>query len=753
MMIFSMIEVFFRFHIEREMPKKKVSDNPTELMESFTKDSFSPFLRFFTSRDIINSLLESFIISRFLAKLGILPEEIQTQEVGKELLSKTAFEVSKTRDGMYVTPMDIFAAYLFLTEEKTKLLFTRRIKKEDVFILLRWLLAENPSIEKKSPVRIHFAGAGIGEGIISGWTPETKKYTFNFTLDSLKEIPLIDGREKEFNEMVESLQKMENNNILLVGDHGSGKETLVRALASKSFSSELPDEISHKRIFQFLTGAFIAGAGNRSEVEERLQFVIAEISHAINVILYIDGFENLMGATSYNLDLSGALLPYLKTGKLPIIATMTAGSYKAYMQRHPLKEVFTVIQLPEPDKKTVLLMTLRDAQKIEDTYTVLLTYTAITKAIDLATRFFQDEVLPGSAVALLENVANKVSLSTSPLFGKTKRKLVTDVEVEARVQEQTHVPLSKPTKEEADILLHLEDKLHERIIDQQEAVKAISEAIRRVRSGMTQGRRPISFLFLGPTGVGKTETAKALADLYYGGEKTMLRFDMSEYSDQTGLKRLLGAPPGEGTERGELTDKIHDNPSSLVLLDEFEKANSAIHNLFLQVLDDGRLTDNKGQTVSFSNAIVIATSNAGSELIREEVSKGIPIDRIFQQKLLDFIETKAIFKPELLNRFDGVIIFKPLSADAVSAVVTLLIENLIKTLKEQDITLVVEDAVIEKIASEGADEAFGARPLRRYIQEHLEDEIAKKKLTDEITRGKTATVSLNEKGELFLTIS
>jgi len=391
--------------------------------------------------------------------------------------------------------------------------------------------------------------------------------------------------------------------------------------------------------------------------------------------------------------------------------------------------------------------------KIEKKYAVILSYRAVISAVELSERFYQDEVLPGSAVSLLEDVANIVARDPARQFyERTHHKMVLEADIVTKVEQTSHVSIALPTGNEIQVLLHLEDKLHERVIAQDEAIKAVSEAMRRLRSGMSTSERPISFLFLGPTGVGKTETAKSLADFYYGGEKNMIRLDMSEYTDEDGLKRLLGAPPGEGNERGELTDKIHDNPAALILLDEFEKANAKIHNLFLQVFDDGRLTDNKGNTVSFRNAIIIATSNAGSEFIREEIEKGTKIDSNFQHRLLDQLQSQGIFKPELLNRFDDVVIFKPLGKEQVTAVVRLLLEALKNDMEKQDIKVYFDDAVIAKIAQEGFDAEFGARPLRRYIQDTIEDVIAQKKLTKEIIRGKTVTFSLDGTGALHTAI-
>jgi len=423
------------------------------------------------------------------------------------------------------------------------------------------------------------------------------------------------------------------------------------------------------------------------------------------------------------------------------------------MEKNPLKEVFTVISLSEPERDSAIQMVLGEARNIEKEYSVILSYRAIVSAIELAGRFTQDEVLPGSAIALLGDVSNAVAKSSDrKMYERTHHKIVLEEDVVKRVEKMSHVAIALPTGQEIQTLLHLEDKLHQRVIAQDEAIKLVSEAMRRLRSGMTTSERPISFLFLGPTGVGKTETAKSLADFYYGGENHMIRFDMSEYTGEDGLRRLLGAAPGEGNERGELTDKVHDNPSSLILLDEFEKANPQIHNLFLQVLDDGRLTDNKGTTVSFRNSIIIATSNAGSEFIREELDKGVKLDKSFQSKLLDNIESKGIFKPELLNRFDDVVVFRSLGQEQISQVVKLMLEQLKKEMEEQDIKLYFDDAVVAKVAEEGFDKEFGARPLRRYIQDTIEDILAQKKLTGEITRGKTVTFSLDGTGAMHVAI-
>lgn len=750
-----MNEIFFRYKISKATPKITVDkNNGKNIFDSFTLPSLSLFISAGSTPAFINKLFKYPQVRCFMQKANMSEKDVAMHAIESKILASSAFEVTKTFHGKFVTTLDMFIAYLLLIEPNNKLLFAKQLKGTDLNNLVYWLRQEYSTEETAAKNRLQFTGGGIGESLIAGWTPETKKYAINFTYSAaLKNKALITGREKEFKAILEGLIKAENNNVLLVGDIGSGKENLVKAFAYHSFEGNLGSFLNYRRVLELMVGAFTAGASNRNELESRLQTIISEISHAVDVILYIPEFQNIMGASAYNLDISGALLPYLESGNLPVIATISTGNYKAYIERNPIKEVFTVVELKEPDKNTAIQMVMEKTQEIEKKNKVLISYLAVASAVELANRFLQDSVLPGSAITLLENVANKIALSQAPFFEHTRKKIVLEEHVVKHVEQTVHVAIAMPDKKEIDILLHLEDKLHERIIDQHEAVTAIAEAMRRARSGLASSQKPISFLFLGPTGVGKTETTKALADLYYEGEKNMIRLDMSEYTDEIGIRRLLGAPPGEGDERGELTDKIHDHPASLVLLDEFEKAHPKIHNLFLQVLDDGRLTDNKGVTVSFANALIIATSNAGSEFIREKVGKGTSLDKEFQTKLLDYLQTNKIFKPELLNRFDGIITFKPLGGAEMKQVVNLLLKKITQDLDKQDIKITFDLAVIEKIATDGFDQEFGARPLRRYIQDNIEDLIAKRKLTGEIARGKNINVGIDGMNNIQLVIT
>ena len=743
-------EIFFRFHVYMAQPVLPVSKNKKGAwMESSSRDLLQIVFSVPASAKFVTNLVNRPSASFILEKAGMFESEIKIYDLPAEQILAKAAEIVTSVNGQYLTTMDALAAYLFLTEEQSKTLFNHEIKSEELLQILLWARSQFSNEEHPQPIRVNFTGEGIGEGLVNGWTPETKNYTQDFSYREIK--PFLIGREEQYIALLEALSKRENNNILLVGADGVGKENLVAQLANDSYYSRISGFLNHKSILQLMIGPLIAGAQNRSDLELRLESIVAEVSHARNVILYIPDFENLMGASSYAIDLSGALLPYLKMGFLPIIASMSPGNYKTYMQQNPLHEVFTLINVNEPNIELATQMLIAKTGDIERENGVGLTYHAVMAAVNLANRYDQDAVLPGSAVKLLNDAANSVAVSSqSHNMHKSKRKIVFASDVEAQIRLKTQVNVGAPTTEEKDLLLHLEDKIHEKVIDQTHAISAVAEALRRLRSGLIAQNRPISFLFLGPTGVGKSETAKALASVYFGGEQNMIRLDMSEYSDIEGERRLLGSAPGEGNERGELTDKIHDNPFSLVLLDEFEKAHFKILDLFLQVLEDGRLTDNKGRTVTFVNSIIIATSNAGAEFIRENLVAGQAIDRSFQKKLLEYLQQQQIFRPELLNRFDDIITFSPLGSAELKQIVQLILNDIVQQMSQQDISLSFSESVIEKIVEEGADLEFGARPVRRYIQDNIEDLIAKAKLQDQIKRGERIIINVDASGQIVL---
>lgn len=743
---FCMFELFFRYKVAHIAPDVSLANNSGDLSVSCTRELLQVSALQEKMDGILPNLLQYPQVIFLLQKANIEKKEVPLVALPKQDVLTYAASLAKTLNGTKITTMDMLAAYMLLIEQQQKLLFNKQVKQEEWLDILLW--ARHTFSQEESPVkkRVHFAGAGIGEALTTGWTLETQKYTSDFAYKAYKLKPHITGREKEYQLFIEGLSKKEKNNVLLVGNVGSGRENLVAYLVQQSLTSTVQAELNHIKVLELMIGPLIAGAANRAELESRLQAIIEEVSHSRNVVLYIPEFQNIIGSSSYNVDLSGALYPYLQSGNVPIIASVTVGNYKTYIEKNTLREVFNLVKLEEPDGRTAMLMLLQKAGEIEEKYQVLLTYKAIDVAVEYANRYFQDASLPGSAANLLEDVANKMgedTQKTSLLHGKSTYTILPE-HVISVIEQKTHIAVATPQGAEKELLLHLEEKLHERVISQGEAITAIAEAMRRVRSGLVSLKRPISFLFLGPTGVGKTETTKALASLYFGGEEKMIRLDMSEYADEEGVKRLLGAPPGEGAERGELTDKVTDNPFSIVLLDEFEKAYPKILDLFLQVLEDGRLTDNKGVTVSFINSIIIATSNAGAEFIRQEVQKGTALDKDFNHRLLDHLQTNHLFRPELINRFDAVIIFKPLGEPEMLQITKLLLDDVTKRLAEQDITFTYDEKLLTKVAKEGYDPQFGARPLRRYVQDNVEDILAQKKLRDEIKRGDRLLMTIDE---------
>jgi len=675
--------------------------------------------------DIVKFLLRQEEVNFLLKKAGIKKEEVGLLEIQKNTVINT--------------PLDFFVDYLLSTEVQTKLLFRKQLKKEDILNIVYWAKIEFQN--KGKPLEVKFFGEGFAESWTYGWTLETKKYMVDLTPEIFNKKTLLLGRKSEYKQLLTALTAKKS--VILVGEPGSGKNSLVEALSFESFSSNLKD-FHHQRIFKLYVDTLLAGAINQGEIEKRLDEIIAEISHSGNVIIYISDFENILGSSSFKIDLSGVLIPYLKNKSIRIIGTVTSGSYKKFIEKlTSFTDVFEIIRLEEPDRNTMLQMLLDKASSIEKKMKVELSYKAILTALNLANKYLIDRTLPGAGVVFLEDTANEVKLS-----GK---KEILESDVVKRVEEKTKTSLSSPTEEEKKLLINLEEKMHESLVDQEEAVKSIAEGIRRIRSGLKLGAKPISFLFLGPTGVGKTQTAKTLSVLYFNGEKNMIRFDMSEYSSGDGVGKFIGS--GIGSENEGIAGKIHENPSSLILLDEFEKADPSIHNLFLQILDDGRLTDNNGKTVSFTNAIIVATSNAGSEFIREEIGKGLIIDKNFKDKFLGYLLSKNIFKPEFLNRFDDIVVFKPLGMVEVVQITGLLLKEVSKELLEKEIAVNFDEKIIAKIAKEGFDEQFGARPLRRFIQDNIEDLLAQKMLKNEIKRGDKINISVDPSNNLQITVN
>ncbi len=609
--------------------------------------------------------------------------------------------------------------------------------------------------------------------------------------------PVI-GRSKEIQRVIEVLSRRTKNNPVLIGEPGVGKTAIAEGLAQQIINNEVPEILRDKRVMTLDMGTVVAGTKYRGEFEDRLKKVMDEIRQAGNIILFIDELHTLIGAGGAEgaIDASNILKPSLARGELQCIGATTLDEYRKYIEKDAaLERRFQPIQVDEPtiEESIQILKGLRD--RYEAHHRVSITDEAIDAAVKLSDRYISDRFLPDKAIDLIDEAGSKVRLrsyTTPPNLKELEVKL-DDVrkekdasvqsqefekaaslrDTEQRLREQleetkktwkekqgqensevtvddiahvvsawTGVPVTKLAQTETDKLLNMEAILHGRLIGQEEAVKAVSKAVRRARAGLKDPKRPIgSFIFLGPTGVGKTELARALAESIFGDEEAMIRIDMSEYMERHSTSRLVGSPPGYVgyEEGGQLTEKVRRKPYSVVLLDEIEKAHPDVFNILLQVLEDGRLTDSKGRTVDFRNTILIMTSNVGASALKMNKYVGFNIQdegqdyKDMKGKVME--ELKRAFRPEFLNRIDETIVFHSLEKQHLTEIVTLMANQLITRLKEQEIFLELTDAAKEKIAKEGFDPEYGARPIRRAIQRHVEDYLSEELLKGNIQKG------------------
>ncbi|MDO3662387.1 ATP-dependent protease ATP-binding subunit ClpC [Bacillus sp. C28GYM-DRY-1] len=623
--------------------------------------------------------------------------------------------------------------------------------------------------------------------------------------------PVI-GRSKEIQRVIEVLSRRTKNNPVLIGEPGVGKTAIAEGLAQQIINNEVPEILRNKRVMTLDMGTVVAGTKYRGEFEDRLKKVMDEIRQAGNIILFIDELHTLIGAGGAEgaIDASNILKPSLARGELQCIGATTLDEYRKYIEKDAaLERRFQPIQVDQPsaDESIQILKGLRD--RYEAHHRVSITDDAIEAAVKLSDRYISDRFLPDKAIDLIDEAGSKVrlrSFTTPPNLKELEQKLdevrkekdaavqsqefekaASLRDTEQRLREQvedtkkswkekqgqensevtvddiamvvsswTGVPVSKIAQTETDKLLNMESILHSRVIGQDEAVVAVAKAVRRARAGLKDPKRPIgSFIFLGPTGVGKTELARALAESIFGDEEAMIRIDMSEYMEKHSTSRLVGSPPGYVgyDEGGQLTEKVRRKPYSVVLLDEIEKAHPDVFNILLQVLEDGRLTDSKGRTVDFRNTILIMTSNVGASELKRNKYVGFNVQDETQnhKDMKDKVmgELKRAFRPEFINRIDEIIVFHSLEKKHLTEIVSLMSDQLTKRLKEQDLSIELTDAAKAKVAEEGVDLEYGARPLRRAIQKHVEDRLSEELLRGNIHKGQHIVLDV-EDGEFVV---
>ncbi len=657
----------------------------------------------------------------------------------------------------------------------------------------------------------------IGEGGTSteqksqSGTPKLDKFGVDLT-QAAKEGRLdpVIGRAEEIERIIQILSRRTKNNPVLIGEPGVGKSAIAEGLAEKVVAGNVPDMLKNKRVFMLDLASMLAGSKFRGEFEERLKDALAELKKDKNVVLFIDELHTIVGAGAAEgaMDAANILKPMLARGEIQVIGATTIDEYRKYIEKDAaLERRFQPVNVGEPSTEEALeiLRGLRD--RYEAHHKVTITDEAIKAAVDLSQRYIMDRFLPDKAIDLIDEAASKVRIAmfTSPpdlrdleeklekiaqekdqavthqqyeqaaqlrdeeaqvkkeieeRSGKWKsdmakeRGIVTEEDIAQIVASWTHVPVSKLTEDESKKLLHLESMLHERVIGQSEAVTAVSKAIRRARAGLKDPARPIgSFIFLGPTGVGKTELTKALAASMFGDENAMIRLDMSEYMEKHAVSKLIGSPPGYVgyEEGGQLTQAVRTKPYSVILLDEIEKAHPDVFNILLQVLEDGRLTDSKGRVVDFKNTIIIMTSNVGAHDIEtNRIGFGSDSEKTDKEQLKQYDEMKEkmmealkrTFRPEFINRIDDIIVFHKLTQEDTQQIAELMLQSVSKRLLDREIDLTYTKDAAKLMAKDGMSDQYGARPLRRMIQQTVED-----KLSEEILSG---NINIGDKVKMYV---
>ena len=641
-------------------------------------------------------------------------------------------------------------------------------------------------------------------------TPSLDEFGTDLTLAAQEQrLDPVVGREKEIERVIQILARRTKNNPILIGEPGVGKTAIAQGLAMKIVNSEVPDILENKKIVQLDMGLLVAGTKYRGEFEERLKKIMDEIRQAGNIILVIDEMHTLIGAGAAEgaIDAANILKPALSRGEIQVIGATTLDEYRKHIEKDSaLERRFQMVLVEQPSVQETIEIIKGLKSKYEEHHKLKISDEAIVAATELSNKYITERFLPDKAIDIIDEAASRVRLNVSnlPPEGKELEKELkatikqkedairsqefetasnlrnTEVQIKDKIRELqdswrssqennkptvgveevaqvistiTGVPVTKITEGESERLLKLEDTLHKRVIGQNEAVVALSKAIRRARVGLKSPNRPIgSFIFSGPTGVGKTELAKALAEAVFGSEDNIVRVDMSEFMEKHSTAKLIGSPPGYVgyDDGGHMTEIIRKKPYSVVLFDEIEKAHPDVFNIMLQILDDGRLTDSKGRLISFKNTIIIMTSNVGASMITSTQKLGFSVagdeKKDKYEKLKDTVmeELKKAFRPEFLNRIDDIIVFAHLSKEEIREIVDLMLKDLFKRLDERELTIEVGDDVKDYLAKEGYSEAYGARPLRRVIQKKIEDVLAEEILTGNYKPKDTLVMSMED---------
>lgn len=679
-------------------------------------------------------------IERHLLGLKVLKQRPELSSELREVLV-LAFVDAVKRKQESVDPLNALTFCYQRSPILAEILYDLEVDADKINNVCEWLHINRQLVLNYQSYRrsaILKPGSGMDRAYTAVATPTLDHFSHDLTLAAkYGRLELCVGRQAEINSIFETIESGQGG-VLLVGASGTGKTMIINGIAQLMVSEQVPKFLQDKRLVEIDVSRLVSGAA-ASEAEARLLSCINEAARSKNIILHIANIENLVGISAGgqdSLDLSEVLSESLSRNRIACLATITTDNYNRVIEKTALGQAMTTIGIKEPNINQAIQMLESKVGLLENKYRVFITYNAIEQAVVLSDRYLHDKFMPAKALDLLQKA---VTASAKAGRRNPKHALCSKDQVAEAISEMTGIPAQKLTESESHKLLSLEDNIHQRMVGQEEAVMAVSASLRRARAELKDAKRPIaSFLFLGPTGVGKTELAKTVSEVYFGDEDYMIRLDMSEYQYADSIRKMIGDVDNT---LGYLTEAVRKKPFSLILLDEIEKAHPDILNLFLQLLDDGRLTDGQGRTISFTESIIIATSNIGALYIQEQIKKDTDLNLV-KQELIDN-QLNKFMRPELINRFDGIIVFKPLTKENIFSIATLMLKGIKKRLLKKGLDLKADRQGVQKLALAGYDPKFGARPLRRLLQERVEDKVANKILSGELKRRDTVVIGPN----------
>jgi ATP-dependent Clp protease ATP-binding subunit ClpC len=667
-----------------------------------------------------------FLVARFELDATLIEQTLAAATIDIDQVWSQVETISAQLELSTIQPGTVVAALFAVCPPLASYLVTIKLSPADLIEGAHWAARVDELTHIDRPLY-----GGIARDWASGFTPGLANFGTNLS----QEVEAAHGnlstqeRTAQLDELVASLDSA-TGSVVLIGEPGVGKSALLLGLAERLLQGRASRSLAHYQIYTLSASAIISSAGGAGDIERIVTSLLSEAGRAGNIIIALDEAQLFFGQGTGAVNLSQVLLPLLQARSFKLVLALTPGDWQRIKSTNAsMASLLTPLVLAEPTEQTVLRV-LADRALYLERGGLRTTYAALREAYRLSGRYFQDEAYPGKALKLLESAVNHPDGT-----------LLSAASVQQAIESQFGVKVQQATATETDVLLHLEDKIHERMINQTRAVGVVANALRRARAGVSNPKRPIgSFLFLGPTGVGKTELARSLAALYFGSESNIIRLDMSEYQQISDVDRILA---GAAQNPEGLLPKVRQQPFSVVLFDEIEKAHPNVLNLFLQLLDEGNLTDTTSHATSFKDVIIIATSNAGSDEIRTRIEAGEALED-FEQDFTNNLIDSGAFKPELLNRFDEIVLFRPLNEAELGQVVKLMISEVNKTIANQNITVAITDEAAAQLVAEGYDPRLGARPMRRMVQRKVEDTVAAMILRGEAKPGDTITLGLEQ---------